>query len=60
MIAAIPIEEIYDHLTDLPERFDREPELIVQVTRGGEPVMAVLSWQMYESITETLAISERG
>lgn len=56
MISAIPIEEIRDHLADLPEQFDREPDLIVQVTREGEPVMAVLSWQMYESLMETLAI----
>ena len=56
MISAIPIEEVLDDFSHLPERFNREPGLIVQVTQGGTPIMAVFAWEMYESITETLEI----
>jgi antitoxin YefM len=47
------IAEIRELITDLPERFEQEPD-VVKVTRNGKPVMAILSWEMYESIMETL------
>ncbi len=56
MILAIPIEEVRDQFASLPERFSRDPDLTVQVTRDGMPVMAVFSWEMYESIIETMEI----
>jgi len=28
----------------------------VKVTRDGKPIMAILSWEMYESIMETLEV----
>ncbi len=37
MILVIPLEEICDYLADLPEQFDREPDLIVQVTPRRRP-----------------------
>ena len=44
-------------LMRLPEQFDREPEAgAVAVTRRGKPVLAILSWEFYESILETLEI----
>jgi antitoxin YefM len=44
-------------LTTLPEVFEKHPEIgAVKVTRRGKPVLAVMSWDLYESITETLDI----
>jgi prevent-host-death family protein len=41
---------------ELPERLARIPERAVSVTRRGKPVMAVMPWDLYESIVETLDI----
>jgi PHD/YefM family antitoxin component YafN of YafNO toxin-antitoxin module len=44
-------------LTTLPEEFAQAPELgAVAVTRRGKPVLAVLSWELYESLLETLEV----
>ncbi len=56
MVAKLSMAEAREQFTRLPEQFEKEPELTVQVTRHGRPVMAVLSWELYESITETLEI----
>lgn len=56
MVESLSIAEAREQLTRLPEQFEKEPELTVQVTRYGKPVMAVLSWELYEAITETLDI----
>jgi antitoxin YefM len=56
MVAKLSMAEAREQFTRLPEQFEKEPELTVQVTRYGRPVMAVLSWELYESITETLEI----
>jgi antitoxin YefM len=49
------ISEIREEITRLPELFEREPEAVM-VTRHGKPVMAILPWELYESIMETLEI----
>lgn len=49
------ISEIREEITHLPEQFDKEPEAIA-VTRHGKPVMAILPWELYESIIETLEV----
>lgn len=56
MVATPSMAEAREQFTRLPEQFAKEPELTVQVTRHGRPVMAVFSWELYESITETLEI----
>lgn len=44
-------------LTSLPEEFAHAPELgAVAITRRGKPVLAVLSWDLYESLLETMEI----
>jgi antitoxin YefM len=49
--------EARKRLTTLPEVFEKHPDIgAVQVTRRGKPVLAVMSWDLYESITETLEI----
>lgn len=39
----------------MPEYFDQEPEAIT-VTHHGKPGMAILSWEFYESLVETLEV----
>lgn len=57
MPRAMPIIEARNKLTTLPEEFEREPEIgAVAVTRRGKPVLALMSWDMYESLIETLEI----
>ncbi len=55
MVASMPIIKVRDKLTSLPEELEREPGAIA-VTRRGEPVLAILPWDLYESIVETLEI----
>lgn len=49
------ISEIREEITKLPEHFEIEPEAIA-VTRHGKPVMAILPWDLYESLIETLEV----
>ena len=49
------ISEIREEITKLPEHFEIEPEAIA-VTRHGKPVMAILPWELYESLIETLEV----
>ena len=43
-------------LLDLPEKLERGPERAVSITRRGRPVLAVMPWEFYESIVETLDV----
>jgi antitoxin YefM len=52
----LTISEARKALLDLPERLARTPEHAMTVTRRGEPVLAILPWELYESIVETLEI----
>jgi len=54
-LVKIPIIKARDRLTSLPEELAEEPGAIA-VTRRGEPVLAILPWDLYESIMETLEI----
>ena len=54
-ISQIPIIKARDRLTSLPEELAEKPGAIA-VTRRGEPVLAILPWELYESIVETLEI----
>ena len=49
------ISEIREQIMRLPERFEEDPEAVT-VTRHGKPVMAILPWELYESIMETLEV----
>lgn len=55
MIKEIPITEARDEITSLPERLMKEAGA-VPVTRRGKPVLAILSWEFYESLMETLEV----
>ena len=51
----LPITEARHGLTSLPERLAEDPSTVA-ITRRGKPVLAVMPWDLYESITETLEI----
>ena len=51
----IPITAARHELTSLPRRFAKEPGTVT-VTRRGKPVLAIMSWELYESLMETLEI----
>lgn len=42
-------------LTKLPERLGARPTTIA-ITRRGKPVLAIMTWEDYEAIVETLEI----
>ncbi len=52
---SIPIAEARKTLTKLPEQLEKDKRAIA-VTRRGTPVMALMSWEMFEAIEETLDI----
>lgn len=56
-VSKISISEAREQLTKLPERLAAEPEVIA-LTRRGEPVLALMTWELYEVIEETLEIME--
>ena len=51
----IPIGEARAILTQLPEKLDATGNAIA-LTRYSKPVLAVMSWDLFESIVETLEI----
>lgn len=51
----ISISEARNELTSLPEQLN-EQNGTVAVTRRGKPVLAVMPWELYESIMETIEI----
>jgi len=55
MLKDIPITEARHEITSLPERLAKTPGAIA-VTRRGKPVLAIMPWDLYESIVETLEI----
>lgn len=57
MTRTMPIIEARKRLTSLPEELEHEGEIdVVAVTRRGKPVLAVMPWDLYEAVTETLEI----
>lgn len=57
MPKTLSMVEARKQLTTLPEEFAREGDLdAVAVTRRGKPVLAVMPWELYETITETLEV----
>lgn len=51
----IPITEVRGELTSLPEQLSQTHETVT-VTRRGKPVLAILPWEEYEALVETLDI----
>jgi antitoxin YefM len=55
MVKDIPITTARHELTSLPEILEKDPGAVA-ITRRGKPVLAVLPWEMYESLVETIEI----
>jgi prevent-host-death family protein len=51
----IPIVQARAMLSQLPEKLSAE-NLAVALTRHGKPVLAVMPWELFESIMETMEI----
>lgn len=51
----LPITRARHELTSLPERLAADPGAVA-ITRRGEPVLALLSWELYEALIETLDV----
>ena len=43
-------------LLDLPKRLAKESGKTLSITRHGRPVLAVMPWELYESLVETLEV----
>ncbi|MFH1027604.1 MAG: type II toxin-antitoxin system Phd/YefM family antitoxin [Pseudomonadota bacterium] len=57
MTRIMPMMEARKRLTVLPEELVTSHGVdVVEVTRRGKPVLAVLPWELYETVTETLEI----
>lgn len=57
MTRTLPIMEARKQLNSLPETLVRDGEAdVMEITRRGKPVLAVLPWELYEAITETLEV----
>lgn len=57
MTRTMSIIEARKKLTTLPEQFEKDPKTrVVAVTRRGKPVLAIIPWELYEAIVETLEI----
>lgn len=52
---ALSVTEARRLLTQLPERLTPEKS-VIPLTRRGEPVIALMSWELYESITQTMEV----
>ena len=51
----MPLAEAQEVLAQLPERLARRNQPLA-LTRSGDPVLAVLPWDLFESLVETLEI----
>jgi len=51
----LPITRARHELTSLPERLAADQGAIA-ITRWGEPVLALMPWDFYESLLETLEV----
>jgi antitoxin YefM len=52
----LTISEARKALLNLPEKLARTPERAVTITRRGQPVLAIMPWEFYESLVETLEV----
>ena len=47
----LTISEARKEFLDLPEKLAREPERAVIITRRGQPVLAVLPWEVLRALS---------
>ena len=53
----LAMAEARKQLPKLADALEKHPEIgAIKITRRGKPVLAVLSWDLYESVLETMEI----
>ncbi|MBI5483596.1 MAG: type II toxin-antitoxin system prevent-host-death family antitoxin [Deltaproteobacteria bacterium] len=49
--------EARKQLTSLPETLMHDDQVdVLEITRRGKPVLAVMPWELYEAVSETLEV----
>ena len=57
MTRTLPMMEARKQLTSLPETLRHDGEIdVMEITRRGKPVLAVMPWELYDAIAETLEV----
>ncbi|MFZ3208279.1 MAG: type II toxin-antitoxin system prevent-host-death family antitoxin [Geobacteraceae bacterium] len=57
MIHTLSIMEARKQLTSLPETLMHDGQIeVLEITRRGKPVLAVMPWELYEALSETLEV----
>jgi PHD/YefM family antitoxin component YafN of YafNO toxin-antitoxin module len=54
--AEMTMTEFRERVTRIPEELTHEGWTSLAVTRRGKPVLAVIPWDLYESLIETMEI----
>ena len=55
MTEIMPLSKARNKLLEVADRLEKEQGAI-EVTKRGKPVLAILPWEVYESLMETLEI----
>ncbi len=55
MLNEMRITEARHQLTSLPRKLAKHPRAVT-LTRRGKPVLAIMPWEFYDSLVETLEI----
>jgi PHD/YefM family antitoxin component YafN of YafNO toxin-antitoxin module len=55
MAKDIPITTARHELTSLPGLLEKDPGAVT-ITRRGKPVLAVMRWEFYETLLETIEV----
>ncbi len=57
MSRTLSIMEARKQLTSLPETLFHDGQVdVLEITRRGKPVLAVMPWELYEAVSETLEV----
>ena len=57
MTKTLPIMEARKQLTSLPEMLMHNGNSdVLEITRRGKPVLAVMPWELYETLSETFEV----
>lgn len=57
MTHTLSIMEARKQLTSLPETLMHDGQVdVLEITRRGKPVLAVMPWELYEAVSETLEV----
>lgn len=55
LTSAMALKAAKNRLSQLPRRVN-DSQTVIPITRQGRPVMALMSWEMFESLVDTIEI----